>query len=80
MRRSVPLTPQQQVRYAVAMEQAEAILALEDMFPSQYDEAIKVAILAGQISPEDALEQVLAHVLKYKSLDGFKVQTQHVAP
>ncbi len=80
MRRSVPLTPEQQARYAVAIEQTEAIFALEYMAAGQHDEAIKVDILAGQISPEDAREQVLAHVLKYKSLDGFKVQVQHDAP
>lgn len=80
MRRSVPLTPEQQLRYAVAIEKTKAIFALEYMAPSQHDEAINVAILTGQISPEDAREQVLAHVLKYKSLNGFKVQTQRDAP
>lgn len=74
-----PLVSEEQLRYSYVIEQIEAVFALECMTPNRHDELIKAAILAGQISLEDAREQLLAHFLRYKTLAGFKVRGQHDA-
>lgn len=80
MHQFLPLTPSQRVLYAAVMEQTEAIFALEYMAPNQHDEAIKVAVLTGQVAPEDVRDQILAHLLKNRSLYDFKVQALRDIP
>lgn len=69
--KSLPLTPEEQASYAVTVEQIEAIFALENMAPSAHDKAITAAVLSGQISLDDALVGVLAHLQKHKTLEGY---------
>lgn len=68
---SGPLAPGQRGAYAAAIDQAEAIHALEDMAPSKQDKAIDAAILAGNVSPEQARDELLAYVTEHKTLTGF---------
>ena len=66
-----PLTPAQRAAYAMAIEQTEAIFALEGMSPSPQDKAINAAVLAGQVSPERAREESLSYQMTHKTLVGF---------
>lgn len=66
-----PLTTDQRGAYAAAIEQAEVIHALEDMAPSRQDKAIDAAILAGNVSPEQARDELLAYVTEHKTSTGF---------
>jgi hypothetical protein len=66
-----PLAPEQRAEYAVAIEQSEAVFALEDMAPSAQDKAIDVAILAGKLSPEQAREELLSYLTGHKTVCGF---------
>lgn len=66
-----PLLPEQLASYAAAIEQAEAVFALEGMAPTAQDKAIDAAILAGRVSPEQAREELLAYVTQHKTMDGF---------
>lgn len=75
-----PLAPEQRALYATAIEQTEAIFALEYMVPDHHDQTLKVAILTGQVSPEDARERLLTHLIKYKTRNGFKLQATHSNP
>lgn len=68
---SGPLPPERRASYAVAIEQTRAVLALEGMAPTEQDEAIDAAILAGRVSPEQAREELLAYVYEHRSVDGF---------
>lgn len=66
-----PLTPEQRALYAAAMADTEAVFALEDMAPSPQDRAITAAVVAGQVAPEQARDELLAYVLKHKTVRGF---------
>ena len=66
-----PLTPDERPAYAFAIEQSEAIFALEGLEPSPQDKAIDAAILAGRVSPEQAREELLDYVTAHKTVRGF---------
>lgn len=68
---TAPLAAEDRSAYAAAMEQTEAVFALEGMEPSEQDRAITAAILAGRVSPEQAREELLAYVTAHKTVKGF---------
>lgn len=66
-----PLSPDQRPAYAAAIEQTEAIFALEGMAPTPQDKAIDAAILAGKVSPEQARDELLDYLKTHKTVKGF---------
>ena len=66
-----PLNVGRRAAYAAAIQQTEAIFALEGMAPSAQDNAINAATLAGQVSLEQAREELLEYVTTHKTSRGF---------
>lgn len=67
----IVLTPEQRSRYALSMEQTEAVFALEDMFPGEHDRAINPAILDRRVTLQEAHAELLAYDLEYEATAGF---------
>lgn len=66
-----PLPTEMRAAYAAAIQQTEAVFALEGMTPTAQDKAIDAAILAGKVSPEQAREELLTYVTAHKTVNGF---------
>ena len=68
---SALLTAGERSAYAETIRQQEAIFALEGMHPTAQDKAIDAAVLAGRVSPEQALDELVAYAKEHKTVDGF---------
>lgn len=66
-------TANQDSAYAMAVEQTIAIFALEQMTPLPHDNFIATAIVAGKISPRRAHDELLAYIIKHKTVKGFRI-------
>jgi len=68
---ALPLLPEQRLAYGAAIVQSDAIFALEGMTPSAQDKAIDAAVLAGRVSPEQARQELCAHIVAHRTVRGF---------
>ena len=51
--------------------QADAIFALEGFEKTDEDRRMDEAVLAGRITNEEVIQEMLAYIHEHKSLDGF---------
>ena len=65
------LTTLEKIRYKDACIQASAIFALEGIQPSEQNQALDQAVLAGKVTPEQVHQEMLAYVREHKTTAGF---------
>lgn len=65
------MSPTEQIKFHQAIEQTDAIFALEGFTPTLQRRAISEAVLAQRVTYDQAAHELSAFILQHKSSDGF---------
>lgn len=65
------MSPNEQIKLHKAIEQTDAIFALEGFAPTHQRRAISDAVLAQRVTYKQAAYELSQYILQHKSSDGF---------
>jgi hypothetical protein len=65
------MTDDQIARIKNAIEQTDAIFALEGFEPTDQIHAIDAAVLAGRVTRAQVADEIRDYTMQYKTIDGF---------
>ncbi|MCW5230623.1 antitoxin VbhA family protein [Verminephrobacter eiseniae] len=65
------MSPIEQVKFQKAIEQTDAIFALEGFKPTEQRKAIRAAVMAGRVTNEQAIKEMCEYAMQHKTIDGF---------
>ncbi len=59
-----------------AIKQVDAIFALEGFEKTEQSKKIDEAVLAGRVSNQQAIDEMIAYVKEHKTTDGFFIESR----
>jgi len=62
---------EEQINLKEAMRQTDAIFALDGFTPDAQNIAINAAVLAGRVTSNQVVEELVVYAKQYKTVDGF---------
>ncbi len=65
------MSPTEQMKFHQAIEQTDAIFALEGFAPTQQRRAISDAVFAQRVTYDQVAQELSEFILKHKSSEGF---------
>src|SRR6218665_2542157 len=63
------MSPIEQVKFQKAIEQTDAIFALEGFKPTEQRKAIRAAVMAGRVTNEQAIKEMCEYAMQLKSIE-----------
>ena len=65
------MTPVEKIDFQSAIEQTDAIFALEGFSPTAQSKAIDAAVLNGHVTRAQVAKELCEYALQHKTIDGF---------
>ncbi len=65
------MTSIEQQKFQKAIEETDAIFALEGFKPTKTRKLISDAIMAGRVTPDQAVKEMCEYAKQHQTIDGF---------